>query len=62
MQNISFEDLHAFKQATESETLYILADDLPYQQPDAAKWADAWEDSIAYMNELISEVRSPKYA
>jgi hypothetical protein len=61
IQQVPIENLRAFKQATESESLYILADDLPYQQPDAAKWADAWEDSIAYLNDLISEVRLPKY-
>lgn len=60
LRHIPAEELRRFKQETESEKLYVIADDLPYHKPDEQRWSDAWEDSIAYINEVIGE-RLTKY-
>lgn len=57
---LPLEELYQFKKATESELLYVLAEDLIYQRPDYRRWTDAWERSISYINEMISEVPSGK--
>ncbi|NJO07276.1 MAG: hypothetical protein HC876_18160 [Chloroflexaceae bacterium] len=60
LRHIPAEELRRFKQETESEKLYVIADDLPYHKPDEQRWSDAWEDSIAYINEVIGD-RLTKY-
>lgn len=47
--------LEAFKQQTEREDLYITSDELPYQRPNAVQWSNAWEESIAYMSDVIAQ-------
>jgi tetratricopeptide (TPR) repeat protein len=52
---IAPEYLHAFKQHTEREDLYITSDQLPHQRPNATHWSNAWEEAIAFMNQVIEE-------
>lgn len=47
--------LENFRQLTEYEDLYVASDDLPYQRPNATVWSTAWEESIEYINEAITE-------
>jgi hypothetical protein len=47
------EILQEFREATESGRLRVIADDLPYQRPDPARWDHEWGFSIRFMNEII---------
>lgn len=60
LRHIPAEELRRFKQESESEKLYVITEDLPYHKPNEQRWADAWEDSIAYINEVIGD-RLTKY-
>jgi insertion element IS1 protein InsB len=45
-------ELRSFQHATHNEHIYIAACDLPYQQPHVARWADFWERSIHFLQNL----------
>lgn len=56
LKDISQQELRHFRQATETEQLYVVADDLPYQKLVTVKWEDAWEHGISFINEHIASL------
>lgn len=50
------QELLHFRQDTETEQLYVVADDLPYQKLVTVKWEDAWEYGISFINEHIASL------
>jgi hypothetical protein len=48
-------ELQQFRQAIRDGRVYIAAGELPYQRPAPARWAEAWDVSLRFIDDLIEQ-------
>jgi hypothetical protein len=50
-------ELQQFRQAIQDERVYIAAGELPYQRPEPAEWAEAWDISLRFIDDTIEQTQ-----
>jgi hypothetical protein len=57
LQHLPLEELNQFHNNIRAGRIYIAANDLPYQRPAPARWAEAWDISIRFIDETIEQIQ-----
>lgn len=57
LTSVPLSELQTFHHAIRDGLVYVAANDLPYQRPAPARWAEAWDMSLRYIDDTIKQIQ-----